>query len=77
MHAAIILALLLAAQEPKPAQAEPPKTLTKEKSALTFYGFLRLDIIYDTDRPNNTQIPMTILPDTGERYISIEKYFNI
>ncbi len=61
----IVLVLCLQAQDPKPVPADPLKAATKDKSAITFYGFIRLDIVYDTDRPNNTQIPMTILPDTG------------
>lgn len=45
-------------------QAEDKRVVTLGKSKVTLYGFLRLDTIYDTDRPNNVQIPGFILsPD--------------
>lgn len=37
------------------------KVITLGKSKMTFYGFLRLDVQYDTDRPNHAQIPVYIL----------------
>lgn len=78
----IVLSVLL--QDPKepPQQPEPARqpeqgitVLTVGKSKIVFYGFLRLDLLYDTDRPNNTQVPSFILsPDVvggGEKDITI------
>ncbi|MEW6307267.1 MAG: hypothetical protein AB1705_27755 [Verrucomicrobiota bacterium] len=65
-----------AAQSPSATTVDKTKPLTEEsakelgfvrwneltagKSRLKFYGFLRLDAIYDDSRPNNTQIPSFI-----------------
>ncbi len=50
-----------AEDEPKP---EDVKVVTLGKSKLGLYGFLRLDTLYDTDRPNTIQTPVFVLsPD--------------
>ncbi len=48
---------------PPPAAAaqDPLQLLSKDKLGIVFYGFLRLDMHYDTDRPNSIQIPQWIL----------------
>src|SRR2546423_14611225 len=68
--AALILSALCAATnawshpEAEPGKSEDGRVVTLGKSKLTFYGFLRLDVVYDSDRPNNAQIPGFILsPD--------------
>ncbi len=77
---AVVVASLFQAQ-PRPEPAKPPsavqeppkedlRVLTLGKSRLTIYGFLRLDLFYDTGRPQNAQIPIWILsedfnPDEG------------
>lgn len=43
------------AAAPEPDDA-PPRLLSKLGSALTFYGFLRLDAVYDDSLPNDTQV---------------------
>jgi hypothetical protein len=57
--------LSLAQGDPKaPPPAAPQeglKLLSKDKLGITIYGFLRLDMHYDTDRPNSIQIPQWIL----------------
>jgi len=89
-QAAAVAAITARRQDPKeqpkppvepPKQPEPPKAeqgitvLTVGKSKIVFYGFLRLDILYDTDRPNNVQVPSFILsedtPPGGENDLSI------
>src|SRR5918993_2321567 len=47
------------AQTPAPAavQAEP------NKSSISFYGFARLDIIFDDSRVNSFQSPMLVRPE--------------
>ena len=71
-----VVAALLLMQDPKPeAPQETTKVVSKAKSAITFYGFVRLDILYDTDRPNNVQVPQFILskdtPPGGEKDLSM------
>src|SRR5687768_11081059 len=70
---AVAAMLCLQAQDPPPQ--EPTKVVSLGKSDLTFYGFLRLDVLYDTDRPNNVQVPSFILsmdtPPGGEKDLSI------
>lgn len=70
------LALGQAAQAAPETEAEDGRVVTLGKSKLTFYGFLRLDAVLDSDRPNNIQIPGFILspdllppqgPAAGER----------
>jgi hypothetical protein len=88
-QAAAVVAAVVAKHDPKeqpkqpepPKQAEPPKQepgitlLTAKQLKIVFYGFLRLDILYDTDRPNNVQVPSFILsedtPPGGENDLSI------
>jgi hypothetical protein len=43
------------------APQDAGKILTKEKSWVTIYGFLRLDVDADTSRPDSIQIPQVIL----------------
>src|SRR6185503_4385165 len=71
-----VVAALMLMQDPKPeAPQETTKVVSKAKSAITFYGFVRLDILYDTDRPNNVQVPQFILskdtPPGGEKDLSM------
>jgi hypothetical protein len=75
MLTAVAALLLLQGQDkPEPPQ-EPTKVVSIAKSNLTFYGFVRLDLLYDTDRPNNVQVPSFILskdtPPGGEKDLSI------
>src|SRR5687767_15466012 len=76
MQIVTVVAAMLLLQDPKPeAPQEPTKVVSLGKSNLTFYGFLRLDILYDTDRPNNAQVPQFILskdvPPGGEKDLTI------
>lgn len=50
--------------EAEPGKSEDTRVITVGKSRINFYGFLRLDVIVDSDRPNSIQIPGFILsPD--------------
>jgi len=42
-------------------------TETKAGAFVTLYGFLRLDLYYDTARMNNIVVPTVVLPETGSR----------
>jgi hypothetical protein len=48
---------------PAPAPQEDWRVLTLGKSRLTLYGFLRLDALYDTDRPKHTQLVLWALSE--------------
>jgi len=58
---------LTAAQEPKtsppPAPQEDWKIVSLGKSKLSLYGFLRLDALYDTDRPKHPQLVLWALSE--------------
>lgn len=62
MHhaAAALLSLFVQAQEPPP---EDIRVITLGKSKLTFYGFLRLDALYDTHRPKHPQLVLWALSE--------------
>lgn len=67
----LTIAALLSLAQGTPADPKAPaapaapqeslKLLSKDKLGITIYGFLRLDMHYDTDRPNSIQIPQWIL----------------
>jgi hypothetical protein len=67
VNTTIIALLSLLCQTAPVGVQDAPKTISKEKSAITFYGFLRLDAFVDSSRPQNPQIPIWILSpdDTG------------
>ncbi len=53
-----------AAPSPSPAaKSEPFKDIQVGQSRLSFYGFLRLDAIYDDSRPDSLQSPLFILSE--------------
>lgn len=52
------------AQTPPAAPAPPPAVQAEtNKSALTFYGFARLDLIFDDSRVNSFQSPTLVRPE--------------
>jgi len=77
--AAFAIAFLQQPAEPpkqEPPKPEPAKLNTKAGSTFTLYGFVRLDVLYDTSRPNNTQVPAFIFsedlsPAGGENDLTI------
>ncbi|NJL28212.1 MAG: hypothetical protein HC897_10120 [Thermoanaerobaculia bacterium] len=48
---------------PAPTPVEAPKEVLAGKSKMSFYGFLRLDAIYDDSQTNGIQIPTLVLSE--------------